>query len=137
MGRADSGERAAGFGRGLCLRFGRFARSQQVGLIAARGDEERERGGDAERGHERQRTGQPDGVGQQPRDEGPRGEPEEVPPDPVIQARTDCWLAAEPQQGLRSLDQIEKLLLQVTRRNDSRGYERFKDLFEAIVAYNE
>jgi CRISPR/Cas system CSM-associated protein Csm2 small subunit len=27
--------------------------------------------------------------------------------------------------------------LQVTRRNDIRGYERFKDLFEAIVAYNE
>jgi CRISPR/Cas system CSM-associated protein Csm2 small subunit len=25
----------------------------------------------------------------------------------------------------------------VTRRNDIRGYERFKDLFEAIVAYNE
>ena len=38
---------------------------------------------------------------------------------------------------LRSLDQLEKLLLQVTRRNDIRGYERFKDLFEAIVAYNE
>ena len=29
------------------------------------------------------------------------------------------------------------LLLQVTRKNDIRGYERFKDLFEAIVAYNE
>ena len=29
------------------------------------------------------------------------------------------------------------LLLQVTRKNDARGYERFKDLFEAIVAYNE
>jgi CRISPR type III-A-associated protein Csm2 len=39
--------------------------------------------------------------------------------------------------GLRSLDQLERLLLQVTRRNDIRGYERFKDLFEAIVAYNE
>ena len=39
--------------------------------------------------------------------------------------------------GLRSLDQLEKLLLQVTRKNDIRGYERFKDLFEAIVAYNE
>ena len=39
--------------------------------------------------------------------------------------------------GLRSLDQIERLLLQVTRKNDTRGYERFKDLFEAIVAYNE
>jgi CRISPR/Cas system CSM-associated protein Csm2 small subunit len=25
----------------------------------------------------------------------------------------------------------------VTRKNDSRGYERFRDLFEAIVAYNE
>src|ERR1035441_1990701 len=40
-------------------------------------------------------------------------------------------------RGLRTLGQIQKLPLQVTRRNDSRGYERFKDLFEAIVAYNE
>ena len=39
--------------------------------------------------------------------------------------------------GLRSLDPLERLLLQVTRRNDARGYERFRDLFEAIVAYNE
>jgi len=39
--------------------------------------------------------------------------------------------------SLRSLDALERLLLQVTRRNDARGYERFKDLFEAIVAYNE
>ncbi len=38
---------------------------------------------------------------------------------------------------LRSLDSLEKLLLQVTRKNDARGYERFRDLFEAIVAYNE
>jgi len=38
---------------------------------------------------------------------------------------------------LRSLDTLEKLLLQVTRKNDARGYERFRDLFEAIVAYNE
>ena len=38
---------------------------------------------------------------------------------------------------LRSLDALERLLLQVTRKNDARGYERFKDLFEAIVAYNE
>jgi CRISPR type III-A-associated protein Csm2 len=38
---------------------------------------------------------------------------------------------------LRSLDPLEKLLLQVTRKNDLRGYERFRDLFEAIVAYNE
>ncbi len=38
---------------------------------------------------------------------------------------------------LRSLDTLEKLLLQVTRKNDLRGYERFRDLFEAIVAYNE
>lgn len=38
---------------------------------------------------------------------------------------------------LRSLDPLEKLLLQVTRKNDPRGYERFRDLFEAIVAYNE
>lgn len=39
--------------------------------------------------------------------------------------------------GLRSLDTLEKLLLQVTRKNDQKGYERFRDLFEAIVAYNE
>lgn len=39
--------------------------------------------------------------------------------------------------SLRSLDPLEKLLLQVTRKNDIRGYERFRDLFEAIVAYNE
>ena len=38
---------------------------------------------------------------------------------------------------LRSLDPLEKLLLQVTRKNNARGYERFRDLFEAIVAYNE
>ena len=39
--------------------------------------------------------------------------------------------------GLRSLDALQRLLLQVTRKNDARGYERFKDLFEAIVAYSE
>lgn len=38
---------------------------------------------------------------------------------------------------LRSLDTLERLLLQVTRKNEPRGYERFRDLFEAIVAYNE
>jgi CRISPR type III-A-associated protein Csm2 len=38
---------------------------------------------------------------------------------------------------LRSLDPLERLLLQVTRKNDARGYDRFRDLFEAIVAYNE
>ena len=38
---------------------------------------------------------------------------------------------------LRSLDTLEKLLLQVTRKNDGKGYDRFRDLFEAIVAYNE
>lgn len=39
--------------------------------------------------------------------------------------------------SLWSLDPLEKLLLQVTRKNDAKGYERFRDLFEAIVAYNE
>ncbi len=39
--------------------------------------------------------------------------------------------------SLRSLDALERLLLQVTRKNDTRGYERFRDLFEAIIAYNE
>src|SRR6184192_3891456 len=52
----------------------------------------------------------------------------------MLRARLAYTIA---RHGLRSLDQIEKLLLQVTRRNDPRGYERFKDLFEAIVAYNE
>ena len=52
----------------------------------------------------------------------------------MLRARLAYTIA---RHGLRSLDQLEKLLLQVTRRNDTRGYERFKDLFEAIVAYNE
>jgi CRISPR type III-A-associated protein Csm2 len=52
----------------------------------------------------------------------------------MLRARLAYTIA---RHGLRSLDQIEKLLLQVTRKNDARGYERFKDLFEAIVAYNE
>jgi CRISPR type III-A-associated protein Csm2 len=52
----------------------------------------------------------------------------------MLRARLAYTIA---RHGLRSLDQMEKLLLQVTRRNDIRGYERFKDLFEAIVAYNE
>jgi len=34
-----------------------------------------------------------------------QGEPEEVPPDPVIQARTDCWMSVEHQKGLKSIDQ--------------------------------
>ena len=52
----------------------------------------------------------------------------------MLRARLAYTIA---RHGLRSLDQLEKLLLQVTRRNDARGYDRFKDLFEAIVAYNE
>src|SRR6185503_9618036 len=52
----------------------------------------------------------------------------------MLRARLAYTIA---QHSLRSLDQMEKLLLQVTRKNDIRGYERFKDLFEAIVAYNE
>src|SRR6266542_1242073 len=52
----------------------------------------------------------------------------------MLRARLASTIA---RHGLRSLDQLEKLLLQVTRKNDQRGYERFKDLFEAIVAYNE
>lgn len=39
--------------------------------------------------------------------------------------------------SLRSLDPLEKLLLQVTRKNELAAYERFRDLFEAIIAYNE
>jgi CRISPR type III-A-associated protein Csm2 len=52
----------------------------------------------------------------------------------MLRARLAYTIA---RHSLRSLDQMEKLLLQVTRKNDSRGYERFRDLFEAIVAYNE
>ena len=52
----------------------------------------------------------------------------------MLRARLAYTIA---RHSLRSLDQMEKLLLQVTRKNDTRGYERFRDLFEAIVAYNE
>lgn len=52
----------------------------------------------------------------------------------MLRARLAYTIA---RHSLRSLDAIEKLLLQVTRRNDAKGYERFRDLFEAIVAYNE
>src|ERR1700727_1168695 len=48
----------------------------------------------------------------------------------MLRARLAYTIA---RHGLRSLDQIERLLLQVTRKNDARGYERFRDLFEAIV----
>jgi CRISPR type III-A-associated protein Csm2 len=52
----------------------------------------------------------------------------------MLRARLAYTIA---RHSLRSMDAIEKLLLQVTRKNDQRGYERFRDLFEAIVAYNE
>jgi CRISPR type III-A-associated protein Csm2 len=52
----------------------------------------------------------------------------------MVRARLAYTIA---RHSLRSLDSLERLLLQVTRRNDARGYERFRDLFEAIVAYNE
>jgi CRISPR type III-A-associated protein Csm2 len=52
----------------------------------------------------------------------------------MVRARLAYTIA---RHSLRSLDALERLLLQVTRKNDSRGYERFKDLFEAIIAYNE
>ena len=52
----------------------------------------------------------------------------------MLRARLAYTIA---RHSLRSLDAFERLLLQVTRKNDARGYERFKDLFEAIVAYNE
>ena len=52
----------------------------------------------------------------------------------MLRARLAYTIA---RHSLRSLDALERLLLQVTRKNDARGYERFKDLFEAIVAYNE
>ncbi|MBV8818376.1 MAG: type III-A CRISPR-associated protein Csm2 [Acidobacteriaceae bacterium] len=52
----------------------------------------------------------------------------------MVRARLAYTIA---RHSLRSLDALERLLLQVTRRNDIRGYERFRDLFEAIIAYNE
>lgn len=52
----------------------------------------------------------------------------------MLRARLAYTIA---RHSLRSLDVLERLLLQVTRKNDPRGYERFRDLFEAIVAYNE
>jgi CRISPR type III-A-associated protein Csm2 len=52
----------------------------------------------------------------------------------MVRARLAYTIA---RHSLRSLDALERLLLQVTRKNDTRGYERFRDLFEAIVAYNE
>lgn len=52
----------------------------------------------------------------------------------MVRARLAYVIA---RHSLRSLDALERLLLQVTRKNDTRGYERFRDLFEAIVAYNE
>ncbi len=54
-----------------------------------------------------------------------------------VMLRAAVWLHHQRAHSLRSLDALERLLLQVTRKNDARGYERFKDLFEAIVAYNE
>jgi len=52
----------------------------------------------------------------------------------MLRARLAYTIA---RHSLRSMDSLERLLLQVTRKNDLRGYERFRDLFEAIIAYNE
>jgi CRISPR type III-A-associated protein Csm2 len=52
----------------------------------------------------------------------------------MVRARLAYTIA---RHSLRSLDALERLLLQVTRKNDAHGYERFRDLFEAIIAYNE
>lgn len=52
----------------------------------------------------------------------------------MLRARLAYTIA---RHSLRSLDTLEKLLLQVTRKNSPNGYERFRDLFEAIIAYNE
>jgi CRISPR type III-A-associated protein Csm2 len=52
----------------------------------------------------------------------------------MFRARLAYTLA---RHSLRSLDPLEKLLLQVTRKNELAAYERFRDLFEAIIAYNE
>jgi len=52
----------------------------------------------------------------------------------MVRARLAYTIA---RHALRSLDPLERLLLQVTRKNDIRGYERFRDLFEGLIAYNE
>src|SRR5260370_13116508 len=52
----------------------------------------------------------------------------------MLRARLAYTIA---RHSLRSLDSLEKLLLQVTRKNTALRYERYRDLFEAIVAYNE
>ncbi|MBY0376161.1 MAG: type III-A CRISPR-associated protein Csm2 [Bryobacteraceae bacterium] len=52
----------------------------------------------------------------------------------MLRARLAYTIA---RHSLRSLDTLERLLLKVTRKNQAKGYERFRDLFEAIVAYNE
>ena len=52
----------------------------------------------------------------------------------MLRARLAYTIA---RHSLRSLDGLERLLLAVTRKNTAPAYERFKDLFEAIVAYNE
>jgi CRISPR type III-A-associated protein Csm2 len=52
----------------------------------------------------------------------------------MLRARLAYTIA---RHSLRSLDPLERLLLQATRKNDPRGYDRFRDLFEAIIAYNE
>ena len=54
-----------------------------------------------------------------------------------VMLRARASTTAIARHSLRSLDSLEKLLLAVTRRNDIKGYERFRDLFEAIIAYNE
>jgi CRISPR type III-A-associated protein Csm2 len=61
-------------------------------------------------------------------------EPEKQHQFVMLRARLAYTIA---RHQLRSLDTLEKLLLQVTRKNDGKGYDRFRDLFEAIVAYNE
>ena len=42
----------------------------------------------------------------------------------MVRARLAYTIA---RHSLRSLDALERLLLQVTRKNDTRGYERFRD----------
>ena len=51
----------------------------------------------------------------------------------MLRARLAYTIA---RHSLRSLDALERLLLQVTRKNDARGYERFKDL-QTYVGWND
>ena len=52
----------------------------------------------------------------------------------MLRARLAYTIA---RHSLRSLDRSKSCCCRSLARTNARGYERFRDLFEAIVAYNE